>query len=475
MSALGNYIHYHKINYRIYGTNRIGQLGSSGGLFYYDPYTINIQQLMTEADYLEKQYNDLFYPSQDKINKKTKEFKNNLEKLIQKKLDKEFGLVAGTFNAETLSVDRNELYAELNRAIGTTKEKIGIAKVSKNATAQNLLKQIDLMYEILNQREFKNIQEIKGKIQSTKRKLTIIKNNLNAEIARAGSETIKISDQDNDVQSLKNIIQQFNRTPLLYKQNKAVFEWLAPFIKLQGLSLTKKELARTMRSLASDKITVKIDPEEEQGIKDISFSIGSDVTINTLSNDKGSNILIEYMDTQGEFKETVIASKNITSGTKIQLINKTSLYQILSLLNSYNFGNHYLNVITSAEGQTSKPHEILEANRILKQAILSLSIKEFDSNNNSEFLIINDSKKRKIYVYSLKALVYLIQKSIETSNKYSNVINLSNDYTIKQKFEDTVKTRLSKVLQATKNKKIDGFISPSMLNSYLSLLRSGKT
>ena len=324
MSMIGDYIHFNKQNYKRWGTNKVGRNVSSDRIdsiplaSYFNE--SKIQELMMEAKYLEDEYNKLFYPSLNEVTEKSKVFKQNLEQIIQKKLDEEFGSVAGTFNSESLSVDRNTLYAELDNAIRETRNRLGTAIVSKSTTANNLLKQVELMYNILNQQEFKNIVEIQSRISETKGQLNNIRNNLLMEINAAGGNA-KIQNVE-DVQTLSNIIQEFNRVPLLYKQNRAVFEWLAPFIKIQTTSIARQELANTMESLASFNIKVDIDPEEKQKGKDIDININSDVNIRTISSNANSQIIIDYKDRQGNMQKQNIIAKNIKTGsTEIQLLN----------------------------------------------------------------------------------------------------------------------------------------------------------
>lgn len=472
MSALGNYVHYHKKNYRIYGTNRVGRTPSSEILnisIYMKSTKIN--RLLDEARVLEEEYNKLFYPTLNQVNKKTLAFKKNLSKIIQDKLDKEFGLVAGTFNPSTLSVDNNVLYTKLDNAIRITREKVGTAQVNKQNTAKHLMRQAEMLYNILNQQEFKNITEIKGKIAKVKSQLKNIYNNLNSEVAAAGGKNIKIEGDNENVESLKKIIQEFNRIPLLYKQNKVVFEWLAPYIELDMSNLAKKELKEAMLELSSKDIKIELDKEVKKSINEIIIS--KNIKANIFSFENNTKIVIDYKDEDNTLLSENVVVKNIDPKTKIVLLNQTSLYDLLLMTNEFNFANHYLNIVTSAPKQESSSSEIYEANMRLKQSIMTAAIANYNYNNNVSFLIINDNKKRKINVYSLRVLLYIIQDSFyDKNNKYSNVISLKDDYTISHKFENTVAERIGNILKTIRSKKISGSITPGMLSAYKDLLRS---
>ncbi len=475
MSMIGDYVHFHKINYIKYGTNKVGRSSPDSNRMKSIPTISNmnkseIQSLIKEANFLEEQYNKLFYPKRSEVNNKSKYFKKQLKNFIQKKLDEEFGSVAGSFNADNLSVDKTSLYTELSNAIRITKDRLGMAIISKNATASNLLRQTELMYNILNQQEFRSIVEIKSRIEDTKERLNNIKNNLLKEIELNG-KSIKITNIE-DIQSLQNIIQEFNRIPLLYKQNKIVFEWLVPFIKIQSATTARKQLASFMKTLISNNVSVTIDQEEEEEGKDVNIKY-NDVNIETFSVDNSTKIVIEYKDSQQVTQQSNVIAKNIRSKLQIQLLNKESLYSLLVLSNTYNFANHYLNIVASAEGQTSEESDILEANRILKGSILGATINNYSGIN---FLIMNDYSKRRIYVYSIKVLLYIIQESLLSgSNRYSNIINLENNYTIPNDFQDIVKHRIANIINTIKNKRISSTIDQTMFNAYKNSLIRGKT
>lgn len=491
LSAIADYVHYHKTNYKTYGTNKycrystkwsaIGHEPKSGEQLYSSFHSYlkedSIRKLLMEAQYLEKEYNKLFYPTKRKTTDKKLTFRKDLENIIQKKLDEEFGAVAGTFNPDTLSVDPNSLYTELNNAIKITRDRLGAAKITKTATVNSLLKQIDLIYNILNQNEFKNIVEAQAKIEEAKGRLDTIKNNLNTEISQRG-KGLKVKDLNNieDVETLEELIQEFNRTPLLYKQNRAIFEWIAPFIKIQTNSIAKKNINKTMKSLASPNVKVDIEDDNDNFLKELRSFIDEDVDISAISSATDSKITITYKDSKkGNLTKNIIARNIKTASTEIQILNQTSLYQLLTLSNIFKFSTHYLNLVTVAGGEQMPQYDIIKANRTMKATILFLSMRLY---NGVDFLVINDYKKKKIYVYSIKLLLYLIGNNFEygslSSNKYSNVINLEDDYTIPNEWEDTVAQRLGKVMNYTRNKKIKVQLTPSVFNIYKDALSRGR-
>lgn len=489
MSMIGDYVHFHKQNYKEWGINQKGttpsETWSDTAASFKESMNIatQIRELMQEAQALEKQYNELFYPDKNKVTEQTANFKSAMEAVVQKKLDEEFGLMAGRFNSSNLTVDSTELYEQLREAINSTRERIGTAEIKKVQTAQQLLSQVNLMYNILNDDQLKNVKAAQNKISQAKNQLKMIENNLQAQIDAAGGSSIKISNTTKDAQTLNAIIQEFNRTPLLYNQNGLLFEWILPFIQFQTAALAKEELAKAMEELASDSkvilgdslITVQSPDLKNAKLTDVDI-ITNNVKIKTFTTKSKTDVVITYTDNQRQLQKKNVSAKNI-SNPHVKLVNNTSLYRILTLSNSYNFATHYLNVVTSAKGQRSTRSQIMQANRLMKALILKLGAEGYDANNSAELLIVNNNTEGHIYVYNLKALVYIIQDTIlKNKGQYSNIVDMDDSFTINQTFDEkSADKRIVKVIQSTQNVKLTAALNASMLNSYLGLLKTYRT
>lgn len=489
MSMIGDYVHFHKQNYKEWGINQKGttpsETWSDAAASFKESMNIatQIRELMQEAQALEKQYNELFYPDKNKVTEQTANFKSAMEAVVQKKLDKEFGLMAGRFNSSNLTVDSTELYEQLREAINSTRERIGIAEIKKIQTAQQLLNQVNLMYDILNDNQLKNVKAAQNKISQAKNQLKMIENNLQAQIDAAGGSSIKISNTTKDAQTLNAIIQEFNRTPLLYNQNELLFEWILPFIQFQTAALAKEELVKAMEELASDSkvilgdslMTVQSPDLKNAKLTDIDI-ITNNVKMKTFTTKSKTDVVITYTDNQRQLQKKNVSAKNI-SNPHVKLVNNTSLYRILTLSNSYNFATHYLNVVTSAKGQRSTRSQIMQANRLMKTLILKLGAEGYDANNSAELLIVNNNTEGHIYVYNLKALVYIIQDTIlKNKGQYSNIVDMDDSFTINQTFDEkSADKRIVKVIQSIQNVKLTAALNASMLNSYLGLLKTYRT
>lgn len=488
-SAIGNYIHYHKRNYENWGINQKNTTPSenwnvAAAEFKNKLLEINdINNLMLETAELEKQYNDFFYPS-NKSNKEIKKFRETIQKVIQERLNEQFGLAAGSFNFSDLTVKETELNRKLSEAIRKTKESIGEVELRTVRTAQDLLERVQLLFRILDSNEFKNIKQAKTRINQAKRELNVIQSDLINRINISHGKRVKIDKKSEEIETVKGFIKEFNRVGSIGNQNGIIFEWLLPFIQFQSSALAKEELRKALTDLVNDKsvqlgdtkITVDIPDLQDNNLTDIDI-ITNNIKIKTFSTTSKTDVMITYTDSDNQLKEKAVSAKNMYN-LEAHLVNRTTLYNILLLSNSYNFATHYLNVVTVAQGEKSGPERIMEANRLIKGLILKFAAEGYDANNRSELLIVNHQTSKHIYVYNIRVLIYLIQNNIINDNgKYSNaVVDFRDDFTISQSFDkDSKDKRIIKVIQSTMKNKIDVKLDTEMLNSYTSLLRKNLT
>ena len=186
------------------------------------------------------------------------------------------------------------------------------------------------------------------------------------------------------------------------------------------------------------------------------------------------DVVIQYEIAPGKYKSIPVSAKSVAE-QHVKLVDSTNLYNILLFSKNYNFIKHYLNVITwSDDGGRASDNQIIQANRLVRGLIMQLAAQGFDINNPAELLIVHDINQKRIKVYNLKALIYLIQQQIQNGNqKYDNLIQgfYGDEYTIKQSFEDTVQNRLRVVFNEIRRKQLSAFIYGSQLQDYLNLLK----
>ena len=482
MSAIGDYIHFHQKNYITHGINQLHdspseKWGDAVAAFKNELNISNeIQNLMQQAKYLESQYNDLFYGNNSSSD--NTDFLKTLQEFVQNKLDEKFGLMAGTFNAKNLSVDRTELYTKLKKAIDSTRKKIGKINLDKDITLNSFMNKINQLQLLLQQDQFKNISEIQPKLNEAKTELNTITKNIEKMINEAGGKG-KINNDDINFLKLANIIQQFNRVPLLYNQAGDLFEWILPFIQLQSSNLAKQAMVEKMNELAKEKVQggtyIKIEMPDLLDNQLVDEDILMDrINISTISTRSKTDVVISYKDNNNQIQTRNVSAKSIT-GKYIKLAQETTLYRTLLLSSDYRFATHYLNIISgSPEGGWADASNIYQANRLIKGLILKLGAQGYDTNNPAELLIVNNRKEAHIYVYNLKALVYLIQNAMIETGKYTNLIKgMPDNYKIQQKYQkDGPSTRILNIIRETQNVKITANLNGSALNQYLALLRS---
>lgn len=481
MSAIGDYVHFYQKNYISHGINSIHdnpseQWNDAVNAFKNELNVSNeVSVLMQQALFLEKQYNNLFYGNN---NFKNNDFLEALKTFVQDKLNEKFGSMAGKFNVTNLSVDRTELYTKLKQAIDATRQKIGKINLDKNMTLNNFMSKIDQIQLLLQQNQFKNIIEIQPRLNQAKMELNTISQTISQMIQQAGGN-YKINSNDNSVLKVTNIIQEFNRVPLLYNQSGDLFEWVLPFIQLQGSNLAKQAMVEKMKELSKESVQgdtyIKIEMPDLLDNSLIDEDIIMDrININTISTRSKTDVIISYFDSNHQLQTRNVSAKSIT-GKQIKLAQETTLYRILLLSHNYRFATHYLNIISgSSRGGQANSTQIYQANRLIKGLVLKLGAQGYDLNNPSELLIVNDRKNAHIYVYNLKALIYLIQKAMVNQGKYTNLIKgLSDNYMINQQYEaEGPSTRILNIIRETQNVKITAKLNNSALNQYLNLLKS---
>ena len=185
-----------------------------------------------------------------------------------------------------------------------------------------------------------------------------------------------------------------------------------------------------------------------------------------------TDVTLSYNDNNNQYNDLNVSAKSI-SGKHIKLVELTSLYRVFVLSNNYSFATHYLNVITSSNGSgVISKEQVLKANRIVKALALKMGAEGYDINNPSELLIVNNRKEKHIYVYNLKAMVYLISKAMLEENKYTSVIKgLSDNFTIQQSFDSSSSdNRIGKLVHKLNDIKITGVLSGAQLDAYKSVL-----
>lgn len=482
MSAIGNYIHYSKKNYREWGINRKGTTPSSSWSEEVNYLKARldvmnkVNSLTQQAKMFEDQYNKICYP-QKEADGLVNEFKNILKTSIVKNIENDITDSLSRIDTSSIPLEGKELLEILNLEISITKENLENAKINKDKAIENLLKLTKKMYNLLKVNTFKNSNKIDKKISDITAQLKIIERTLQKDINESGGKTVNISNISKDLETIMKIIQDFNKTPFIYYSNEDITNWIPSFVSTRISSQAKEELFKSLKSIdKKDSLTIF----QEKLQKDINL-LAPDINIETndikmsTTTRKNKNILIKIKQVgKNKIIRKRIAGKRNLRILSVELMNDKSLQQIINLANANNFVNHYLNIVANATGEYALNRNILQANRLMQGLILNLGIDNFESNSkNIEFIVINDTLNKKFKVYDIKALLYLIQDKIinGNENKYSNIVSLRDDFTIEQKFDEkSAGNRIKKILLATEKVKISTKLDSNLLNSYLSLL-----
>lgn len=479
MSALGNYVHYHKKNYRQWGIN---QIGTAVGESWSDivrqakaevKSSLDIQKAINDAKYIEELYNNLFYPK--KLNSNNIKFKAALEKAMQEKLEEQFGLQAGKFNAETLSTDPTNLQERMQTAISKAKKTIADVKLEKDTTVKTLLSKIDSLYQVLNYEGFQSVPEAKIGIEKAKQELDNIAKRFQDQLIKNGGKNPLVNLESKDVQTIRSIISTYNRIIPLHNQNGDLFEWLLPFLSINIDAIGKDALAKEMMKMASDpsvilgdaNLSIDIPDLLNVELKDIDITTNN-VQIKTTSSRSKTDVVISYIDEAGEKQISNVSAKNVKK-LHAKIVNNISLLRVLLFSQTKDFGTHYLNMVSAAGKEKSAESKIIQANRIVKSLLIKLGAEGYVEGNKADLLIVNEQAKKKIHVYSMKVLIYYIQNGILNNNgKYADIIKeLKDNETFLQEFnEDSKEKRIANLIRNVSDKRFTVTLENSILQQY---------
>ena len=434
--------------------------------------TNQLYDLMTEALELENLYNNLYYGNGDSDQQAIK-FRNAMNKAAQEMLEEQFGLMAGRFNPNDIGVSASEAYTKLRFAIKATRDNIKKIEMFKENESNNIIQnRLIKLNELLEQDEFKKLDFVKDRLIEAK---AIIKN-----IQDIISKDTNVTLTNQNLDALNKIVMEFNRDPLLYNQAGDLFEQLIPLIELRSSQLAEDELVKKMKEVAkianTGSLQVKIDVPDLLSSENLDFDIQQgNISIKTESIRSKTDVVINYKDKKGKDHNNIQVSAKSISGKHIKLVEETTLYRVFMLSQNYNFATHYLNVISISNGEgKNSASQILEANTLAKSIALKMGAEGYDLNNPSEILIVNNRKEKHIYVYNLKALVYLITDAMTNQGKYTNIIKgLSDNFTINQNFDKNgAENRIGKLVNVLNQVKITGTLGGNQLNNYLSVLNT---
>lgn len=481
MSAITEYIHYYQANYDKWGINRINTLKSENVTASFANTRNRLSnpselfKLLAEAKKIEEDYNNLFFP------KTPTDFSKMLEEVAQETLQEEFGAAAGKINKENFDVIGDKELRDYKQKIKNVRKIIEVNNLKKEATTQQILTAIKKLTDVLlNLENTKNSSNVQARIERAKVELNQIKKRIQTESGIKNLNMIK------DIQTINNFIQQFNRsfsismTGSVYNQRGDLFEFLLPLIKLKSTSLVGDELKKEMKSLVkannlgASEISISFADFLNMPESELSTSVTAKNFKMSIANVRSkTDVIVQYEISPGRYKSIPVSAKSV-SKPHVKLVDNTSLYNVLVFSKNYDFIKHYLNIITwSKQGGRASDTQIHQANRLVQGLIMQLAAQGFDLNNPSQLLIMHDLSQRKIKVYNIKALVYLIQQQLLQGNsKYKGLIKgfEGDNYTIHQYFEETVQKRLNYLLNEIKHKKLFAFIYGAQLDDYLKLL-----
>lgn len=471
MDAMGDYIHYHQINYDKFGIHHINEEPSQK----WDDAAATMKNellqaselntLLLQAQDLQTQLNDLYYPKDKK--ETLDSFLQTVEKTANEMLIEEFGAAAGKINMSNLSVDQTQISKALFKAVDQTRKNITLSQLKHDSSVKTIQQRMTQLLSLLDADAFKNASVLQPRIQQARSDIKTIQQLIKQDTG--------VGIKNTDIDILNHIILQFNRLSPIANQKGILFEWLIPFITLRSSNLAKEELSKQMKELARSSNLGQsyadiqyYDLLSSQNLE-VDFKTGN-LQTKTASVRNKTDVQIKFNSgSSGQLQDLNISAKNV-SRLHIKLVDSTTLYRILSFSQHYNYATHYLNVVTSAKnGNKAQSNQIVMANRLTKGLILKLAAQGYDANNPAQVLVVNQGKE--IKVYNLKALVYVLSQAMINGTVRKGLLSTIPDtYTINQDFEkESKEKRLNKVIQTVRDVKITASLSGNDLKKYLDL------
>lgn len=490
MSALGDYVHFHKKNYEKYGINPPRDKGPSADF----SSTIaevrnqlnNIAEInisVNKANELAKQYNDLFYKQTN--DGKILEFRKQLEIALNEKLKERFQDLAGEVSMTDFSVKSGQnSILQFNDAFSTIKGQTkGAQKQGHITYAGKLLKKLQTIVDTLTQQMgvSKNSVQLQNELSNLHTQLSSVIADINSKITEQGSKRLMLGPNDTNILTIQALIKEYSKIDLNLQKGQ-VFEWALSSINANIQELADTELLESMRRVMGANVIG--DASYDVKMKDFKdFKYNENIRF-SLSDIKAGNkpirSKIDVTITEGSGVQGAISAKNTTHPNWIAIVKDTTLYNILTLTHSYDFANHYLNVIvkTKSESNTSSASNLTEANRLIKGLALQSALVGY-LDDKPDFLVVNDANNKKINVFSMKALLYLIQQDVINGKQDFPVEGINNNTSILQQWEDKdvggADLRISKVLSKLSDFKVSAHLNASIFDSYAKLLSGGLT
>lgn len=483
MSAIGNYVHLDKENYKRYGIVRIGENGDTNPSQRLNDIKNQIIKnhknniLVGQAKDLENKYMKILYPDlQDKL---MNEIKKQILDKIEQDLNKEFNKNDANYSiGEDLSViinNKEDLRSIFSKLTNSTQAQYTQLTKVKSETVKKLRDDIKKIETFINENII-NISKQSKSYTFQEQQQIIAQINKDLEKIKKKLEDTKILASKrvpSVVEAINKFINYYNGiNTTVSNQLGYVGEYFFALANLLADDTAKEKIDETVFESAKNVMTGKAKDlfgyrpgyglVEEKEIKDEN---GFDVIKVRISKTRKPDIqgTIFLENEKKELKEvnTNLSVKN-SGGTTIKLTDETNLYDILNYIRNMDFVNHYLNIVTVTKDKEVKRTKwdgtpsIKDMNNAVAAYALEIALQGYSNQNAANFLVINDIKNRQIHVYSIPVLLQIYQNKI-INGEYgysSDIKGISSNFIIKQKREETVKERLGIVLKNLQDTKI---------------------
>lgn len=496
MSAIGDYVHFHTINYIKWGINHVGVGGSSAGdagvLAQAQLNKINASIAMFNKGFTANQRMDLatkltylMRPPQDgklyKAGTSAEEY-NAIWNSLMGFFETEFGDAAARVERATANIFSGVTIPDF--------KKIKPEKTAQNIKAGTIQSRIDQLYNALRNPDGMYTQAELNTLAQTINQIEQIKNSLTAEaqqkLANVGADSnalLALEDTKDLIKAINSAVAASSGVTNL--QKGTLFEYMVAVAPLIGKGLVGEALQQAIGDAisgvvgTSGKTSVTFDPKDFDSNVDLGGVLGNNYSFNINSNLYESNhatqdkVDVNLQMNPGE--PTIgVSAKNINlmgaNSRGVHVVSSASLLAMLANIGDNAFVTHYLNQHCFGSGGLSyysgmgNIGSIYSSSAdILKLSIIQQALQGYKRGvEQADVFIINDNTSGNIRIYNMSDLLQKIMSTGIVSDFVNmepdlNSISLSNTWN-----EGSYAARITSILAQIQSYKVTVTLLPGL-------------
>lgn len=486
-TTIGDYVHYQARNYVIWGTNHVGEIGSSGAdantLFIAQQKKVEtsmraIQNMAMSPDErlsLEQRLMNLMRPPQDN----TASMYNELWNALVPYFESEFEDGVGQIARETANVFAKATIPNLS--------KVRSKKDYTHIMISTIMSRVSAIYEAF-------IQAAQGSTEKRFLQQTLNKiDDAFSQIAEIGRQNLAAAGIRSDLIMSANKITLESAQPVIDLLNKAaaaasgtvnlqkgtLFEDMIAIAPYLGKNLTQEALQNAIKESVvgtTGKSSVTFDPNIFTDKADLGAVLGTNYQYDVNSQlwksiNQSQDKVDVKLDWRGDGSKILISAKNVNLGTYakgVHLVSSMSLLSALVALNNIDLVNHYLNLNSSTYkgGFNFLSGSIYNNCKMaLNFSILEQAFRGYKGTEKAEVFVINDNQTGAVKVFDIPTLIL---KAIDQNDFSSGLVEIDPDLqnvTFANYWASSYQIRITNLLKSVNAYKLNVTLRPSFFAS----------